>query len=173
MAAQDQEAQSVAVILVGGGARSGKSRFALERARREGSRLIYIATAEARDEEMRERIARHRQDRGAEFATIEEPLDLAGAIRLAEADAIVVDCLTLWLANVLERDAEALFADLEAAAREARGPVVFVTNEVGCSIVPGECNGAAVSRSSGNPESAHGQHSVRSVLDGLRAAAAD
>ncbi len=126
----------MAVVLIGGGARSGKSRFALERARKEGSNLIYIATAEARDDEMRERIARHQKDRGAEFVTIEAPIDLVGAIRRAEGDAVVVDCLTLWLANILEHDIDEAACQLEAAAQSAKACVVFVTNEVGCSIVP-------------------------------------
>ena len=121
----------MAVVLVGGGARSGKSRWALERARKCGDRLVYIATAEALDEEMSARIARHRADRGDEFETIEEPLELARAIRLAQADAIVVDCLTLWLSNGM--------GDIEQtinAAKEHPAEVIFVTNEVGCGIVP-------------------------------------
>jgi adenosylcobinamide kinase / adenosylcobinamide-phosphate guanylyltransferase len=122
----------MAVVLIGGGSRSGKSRFALERARREGSNLVFIATAEARDEEMRERIAHHQAERGSEFRTVEAPLDLAGAIRSSEADAIVVDCLTLWLANTMQRE----FADLEDAAHSSRACVILVTNEVGCGIVP-------------------------------------
>ena len=120
------------IVLIGGGSRSGKSRFALERARREGSNLVFIATAEARDEEMRERIARHRAERGDEFRTVEAPLELAGAIRSADGDAIVVDCLTLWLANTMASE----FAALEEAARSSRACVILVTNEVGCGIVP-------------------------------------
>jgi adenosylcobinamide kinase / adenosylcobinamide-phosphate guanylyltransferase len=128
----------MALILVGGGARSGKSRFALNRARREGTKLIFIATAEARDEEMSRRIELHRADRGPEFATVEAPVELAAAIRAcdADADAIVVDCLTLWLANILDRDIEAATRVLEDAARSSRACVILVTNEVGCGIVP-------------------------------------
>ncbi len=131
----------MAVVLVGGGARSGKSRFALERARREGSvregsRLTFIATAEAGDEEMRKRIEQHRARRGPDFVTIEAHVDLPGAIRAADADAIVVDCLTLWLANILDRDIDAATRDLEDAARSSRACVILVTNEVGCGIVP-------------------------------------
>ena len=126
----------MAVVLIGGGARSGKSRFALERARREGSNLVFIATAEALDEEMRERIAHHRSQRGEEFRTVEAPVELAAAVRLCDAQAIVVDCLTLWLANILDRDLDAAFADLEDAARSSRACVILVTNEVGCGIVP-------------------------------------
>lgn len=140
MAAAYQTEKSVAIVLVGGGARSGKSRFALNRARREGTNLIFIATAEARDEEMSRRIELHRADRGPEFTTIEAPVELAAAIRTADADAvpgaIVVDCLTLWLANILDRDVEAAMRDLEDAAGSSRACVILVTNEVGCGIVP-------------------------------------
>jgi adenosylcobinamide kinase/adenosylcobinamide-phosphate guanylyltransferase len=135
----------MAVVLIGGGVRSGKSRFALDRARREGSNLIFLATAEARDDEMRERIERHQAQRGSEFRTIEAPIELPAAIRIAQADAIVVDCLTLWLSNILlndaapcalDRDLDAAFTELQEAARASRACVIFVTNEVGCGIVP-------------------------------------
>lgn len=127
----------MAVILIGGGARSGKSRYALDRARREGSHLVFIATAEAHDEEMRRRIEQHRADRGPDFTTIEAPVHLGAAIRSANgADAIVVDCLTLWLANILDHDVDAAIRDLEASARAPRATVILVTNEVGCGIVP-------------------------------------
>ncbi|HEY2843685.1 MAG TPA: bifunctional adenosylcobinamide kinase/adenosylcobinamide-phosphate guanylyltransferase [Bryobacteraceae bacterium] len=128
----------MAVILVGGGARSGKSRWALNRARQCGGGLVYIATAEALDEEMAARIARHRADRGDAFETIEEPLELARAISVAQGDAIVVDCLTLWLSNrmgSLGRGDDTTEETL-AAAKEKTGEVIFVTNEVGGGIVP-------------------------------------
>lgn len=121
----------MALVLVGGGARSGKSRWALDRARKRGGRLVYIATAEALDDEMSVRIARHRAERGEEFETVEEPRELAKAIRSAQGDAIVVDCLTLWLANVMGDTDEAI-----AAAQEHAAEVICVTNEVGCAIVP-------------------------------------
>ena len=121
----------MAVVLVGGGSRSGKSRWALDRARKRGGRLVFIATAEALDEEMMARIAKHRAERDSAFHTIEEPLELARALRSAEADVIVVDCLTLWLANG-QGDVEGTIA----AAKEHSGEVIFVTNEVGCGIVP-------------------------------------
>lgn len=121
----------MAVVLVGGGSRSGKSRWALDRARKRGGRRVFIATAEALDEEMAGRIAKHRAERGEEFQTIEEPLELARAIRSIQGDAIVVDCLTLWLSNVAG-DVE----DTIAAAKEQTAEVIFVTNEVGCGIVP-------------------------------------
>ena len=127
------------LILVGGGSRSGKSRYALELARAAGNNLAFIATAEARDEEMRARVALHREERGAEFTTLEEPIDLALAIGgCAPFDAAVVDCLTLWLSNLMlggHDIGEHVQAFLEAAA-EARTRLVVVTNEVGCGIVP-------------------------------------
>ena len=90
-------------ILIGGGSRSGKSRYALELARQYGARLGFIATAQAFDDEMRDRIARHQQERGPEFTTIEAPVHLPAAIMYASAgfDALIVDCLTLWLSNLL------------------------------------------------------------------------
>jgi adenosylcobinamide kinase/adenosylcobinamide-phosphate guanylyltransferase len=115
--------------LVLGGARSGKTRHAMRLATAR-PRRIYIATAEARDDEMRERIARHQQERDGTWSTVEEPTDLAAAIAANDADdiSIMVDCLTLWLSNLMaaERDVHAATADL----------IVFVSNEVGLGIVP-------------------------------------
>jgi len=127
------------VILVGGGARSGKSRYALELARARGKRLAFLATAEARDLEMEARVAKHRAERGAEFSTIEEPLEIADALRGCEADAVVVDCLTLWLSNLmlaLGRDVDAETERLMETARASTAALILVTNEVGCGIVP-------------------------------------
>jgi len=127
------------VTLVLGGARSGKSRFAEDLISGAGSGT-YIATAEARDAEMRARIDRHRQRRGPSWQTIEAPLDLIGALTAAEAkgDPALVDCLTLWLSNLMETDrdigSEADRLILHLA--QARCPVVMVSNEVGQGIVP-------------------------------------
>lgn len=129
--------------LIIGGARSGKSAHAQAlaeaEARRRGGTPVMIATAEALDDEMRERIARHRSERGPEWRTLEAPLDLAGALTgLAAEDCAVVDCLTLWLSNLMfaERElAQETDLMLEAAVRSA-AEVIFVTNEVGMSIVP-------------------------------------
>jgi len=133
----------VPLILVGGGARSGKSAFALRYARRLGDRRVFIATAQAYDDEMRVRIARHREERGAAaFTTVEEPLDLIGALGRAPAGAVVlVDCLTLWLSNLLLADrteAELLRAidDLVAVAPARAGVTLLVSNEVGMGLVP-------------------------------------
>jgi len=100
----------------------------------------YVATAEALDEEMRARIDEHRQRRGAQWQTIEAPLDLAAALaRLANGtQSVLIDCLTLWLSNVLlaERDIADECERLIAALAEAKCPVVAVSNEVGLGIVP-------------------------------------
>ena len=129
-------------LLIGGGVRSGKTAFALACARRLGRRRVYLATAEAGDEEMAQRIATHRAERGADFTTVEEPVHLLDALgRLAGCDVAVVDCLTLWLSNVLLREespAAALRAAARLAAEAGRFPfhLVLVTNEVGMGIVP-------------------------------------
>jgi adenosylcobinamide kinase / adenosylcobinamide-phosphate guanylyltransferase len=128
------------LTLVLGGARSGKSRYAETLIEAAAPAALYLATAEARDDEMAERIRRHRARRGARWRTIEEPLDLAPRL-LAAAEArqpILVDCLTLWLANLLEagRDAEAEIAGLVEALPRLAVPAVLVANEVGLGIVP-------------------------------------
>lgn len=130
----------MALILVGGGARSGKSRYALELARKRGPRLFFLATAQAFDEEMMARIAKHRAERGTEFHTVEEPLDIAAEIgKIGEADAIVIDCLTLWLSNIMltfGRKVDVEIEKLIAAAQASTAPIIAITNEVGCGIVP-------------------------------------
>ncbi|MFN0167288.1 MAG: bifunctional adenosylcobinamide kinase/adenosylcobinamide-phosphate guanylyltransferase [Bryobacteraceae bacterium] len=129
-------------ILIGGGSRSGKSRYALEVARTRGPRLAFIATAQAFDDEMRQRIDRHRSERGTEFTTIEEPLTIARAISEAAArfDTILVDCLTLWLSNLMLAGGFDVAAEslqlLEAVRQADPATVILVTNEVGCGIVP-------------------------------------
>lgn len=127
-------------LLVLGGARSGKSRYAQHRAEAIAGRHFFIATAEADDDEMRERIARHRADRDDRWTTVDAPLDLPAAILRHDAtDAVIlVDCLTLWASNLLLRDADAdaATARLCAAISDARGHIVVVANEVGLGIVP-------------------------------------
>jgi adenosylcobinamide kinase/adenosylcobinamide-phosphate guanylyltransferase len=129
-----------AVTLVLGGARSGKSAWAEACAASSGLSPVYLATAEPGDAEMAERIAHHRARRGARWATVEEPLELAAALAdWARPDrAVVVDCLTLWLANLMdaERDPEAEAERLIAALAQLRGPALLVSNEVGLGIVP-------------------------------------
>lgn len=128
----------MAVILIGGGARSGKSRYAVGRALAIEGRRAFVATAEALDEEMKARILRHQADRGENFTTIEEPLDLARVIADSNFDVMVVDCLTLWLSNLMfaNRNCDREIDALIAAAQHARRTVIFVTNEVGSGIVP-------------------------------------
>lgn len=146
------------LILVLGGARSGKSDFAQKLAERSGRSVAFIATARAGDEEMHERISRHRAERPRVWHTIEEPLDLAQALRRAAplADVLLLDCMTLWLANWLmawgEADMEAMAAstayyseealrEVEAllsafSALDAKKTLVVVSNEVGLGLVP-------------------------------------
>lgn len=128
--------------LILGGARSGKSALAGRHAAESGLRVVWIATAEARDEEMATRIARHRAERPPHWLTVEEPLRLAAALRRhVAADAcLVVDCLTLWLTNLLLAGDDGLLERETAALLEALpalpGEVILVANEVGLGIVP-------------------------------------
>lgn len=127
-------------LLVIGGARSGKSRYAQGRVETHAGPLAYVATGQPFDDEMTLRIARHREDRGPRWTTLEEPLDLAGAIDRAaqNAAAILVDCLTLWLSNLMlaELPLDEPVAAACEAMRRCRVPLVLVSNEVGLSIVP-------------------------------------
>jgi adenosylcobinamide kinase / adenosylcobinamide-phosphate guanylyltransferase len=127
-------------LLVLGGARSGKSAYAQSLAETFGSERLYLATAKAGDEEMAARIARHRADRGLSWATLEEPLEIARALG-AEARpgrVVVVDCLTLWLTNLMlaGRDPGQAVAGLIQAIGGLAGPAILVSNEVGLGIVP-------------------------------------
>lgn len=125
------------IILVTGGARSGKTVLAERLARHHsgGETPVYIATAQPHDAEMGARIAAHRRDRGADWRTIEAPLDLPAALAASEgAGARLIDCLTLWLSNALPDAAD--LDGLRAALAAAQAPVVLVTNELGQGIVP-------------------------------------
>ena len=124
------------VTLVLGGARSGKSRYALEKARAIQGTRAFLATAEPSDEEMTARIRQHREERGEEFSTIEEPIELRRIIIESKFDVLVVDCLTLWLSNITFADRTTEIDALEQAAQSARGTIIFVTNEVGSGIIP-------------------------------------
>ena len=125
------------LILITGGARSGKSTKALALAAPYHEKL-FVATARALDDEMRARIDRHRAERGESWKTIEEPLDLARAMQIDPGAVAVVDCMTLWLSNAMdaEIDIEGALDAFIAAARQRRAPVIVVTNEVGMGIVP-------------------------------------
>ena len=128
------------LTLVLGGARSGKSAFAEALVLRSGLRPLYLATAQALDEEMRRRVEHHRRGRGDAWTLVEEPLELADALRAESRPdrAILVDCLTLWLTNLLlaERDPDLEADRLLAALTALPGPIVLVSNEVGQGIVP-------------------------------------
>jgi adenosyl cobinamide kinase/adenosyl cobinamide phosphate guanylyltransferase len=130
-----------ALTLLLGGARSGKSALAVEIGRRHPGPVTFIATSPAAlDGDLAGRIARHRAERPA-WPTIEEPLDLGGALAAAGDDLAIVDCLTLWVNNLLHRgddDAaiEATAAEVAAASRTRRGPTVAISNEVGLGVHP-------------------------------------
>lgn len=132
----------MSVTLLTGGARSGKSTVAVRMASTFDGPVAFVATAEARDEEMAERIVQHRAARPAGWLTIEEPVALADAIADAPGGAcLIVDCLTLWVSNLLERgvghaEIAARAADAAKAAAARQPPVLIVTNEVGSGIVP-------------------------------------
>jgi len=127
--------------LITGGSRSGKSRYALEVANF-AKKPFYIATAGVGDEEMEDRIKKHQAERGENWHTIEEEVHLAYAIttaKVAGADCIVVDCLTLWTSNIMFDDKVELNRELEKVIKLIKGTsitLIFVTNEVGSGIVP-------------------------------------
>lgn len=123
------------ITLILGGARSGKSARALALAT---PPRLFIATAEALDDEMADRIARHKADRPAGWDLTEEPLNLAAALKAASGRTAVIDCLTLWLSNLMhkERDIEAETETLLTALRAARAPVILVSNETGLGLAP-------------------------------------
>ena len=131
------------ITLVLGGARAGKSAYAerlIAGSLGPGQTALYVATAEVRDDEMADRIAQHRARRGPLWETREVPLELPDALRTAgrSGQPVLVDCLTLWVSNLLgaERDIGAATAQLIDALREVRGPLALVSNEVGLGIVP-------------------------------------
>jgi adenosylcobinamide kinase / adenosylcobinamide-phosphate guanylyltransferase len=138
-----QETRQGSVTLVLGGVRSGKSRYAQQLAE-QSHRVVFVATATSSDDEMRRKIARHREDRPAEWLTVEEPLELPRVLAQhgPECDVMLVDCLTIFAANLLEvegenRDAiERRVAELCTALRSTACAVVLVSNEVGSGVVP-------------------------------------
>ncbi len=128
------------LTLVIGGARSGKSRFSESLALESGLTPVYVATAQARDEEMQTRILHHRQQRDPHWITLEEPLALAELVsrETCPERILLVDCLTLWLSNQLEQEnnLEVETTALQIALQNSAGPIVLVSNEVGQGIVP-------------------------------------
>jgi adenosylcobinamide kinase / adenosylcobinamide-phosphate guanylyltransferase len=129
---------SARLTLVLGGARSGKSRYAETLVTKLPPPWIYLATGQALDAEMAARIEAHRARRGAGWTTVEAPRELAGALAAHAQAPILVDCLTLWLSNLMMVDAriDAELDRLELALAEANAPIVMVANEVGSGIVP-------------------------------------
>jgi adenosylcobinamide kinase/adenosylcobinamide-phosphate guanylyltransferase len=138
-----QEMGQGSVTLVLGGVRSGKSRYAQQLAE-QAHRVVFIATARNSDEEMRRKIERHRADRPEGWLTVEEPLELATVLTRhgGDCDLVIVDCLTIFAANLLEAEGEDLdaigrrIAELCAVLRTAACGVVLVSNEVGSGVVP-------------------------------------
>lgn len=132
----------MALTLLTGGVRSGKSRLAARLAAASDASVVVVATAEPRDDDMTERIRRHRDERPDGWETVEEPVDLTAAVAAAApGSTLVVDCLTLWVANLVERghdDADVLARATEAARGAAGRPgaTVVVTNEVGSGVIP-------------------------------------
>ncbi len=159
--------------LILGGARSGKSRYAQALAEACAPERLYLATASAGDAEMAARIAFHRAERGTGWRTLEEPLELAAALRAEarEGRIVLVDCVTLWLSNVLlaKRDPGAEITDLVETIATLKGPTVFVSNEVGAGVVPATELGRAFRDWQGraNQELARGCGAVALVAAGL------
>jgi len=140
MSRHDQfDGHKPAVTLVLGGVRSGKSRYALTLAER-AANVLFIATASALDEEMQAKIARHRAERPANWTTIEEGTDLAQVLHTAEADTVLIDCLTIFAANLLDLNdniaAERHIAALCAQLAKPQANIILVSNEVGSGVVP-------------------------------------
>ncbi len=134
------------IVLITGGVKSGKSAWALTHGEELGARRGFIATATALDGEMQKKIDLHQEERGARWQTIEEPRDLPGQLVAAdrEYDVVLVDCLTLWVSNLLtlyelsEDAVSEAFGDLTSVLAECRSTIIFVTNEVGMGIMPME-----------------------------------
>lgn len=130
------------VVLALGGARSGKSSWALSYVERNYRSRFFLATAEILDDEMAERVRLHRELRGPEWTLLEEPLDLPGALqsRCSHADAVLVDCLTVWLSNVMLKEGRSRVPHYREMLLETlaarRTSVVLVSNEVGMGVVP-------------------------------------
>jgi adenosylcobinamide kinase/adenosylcobinamide-phosphate guanylyltransferase len=160
-------------VLVIGAARSGKSRYALALAEATAPERLYLAAAEAGDAEMAVRIANHRRERGDGWRTREEPLDLAAALRVEARPGrvVLVDCLTLWLGNLMlaGRDIEAQISELTNVLSDLGGPAALVANEVGAGVVPATALGRAFRDWQGrlNQQAAAACDAVVAVVAGL------
>ncbi len=132
--------QNANITLILGGARSGKSRQGEQLAAQSGLKKIYVATSQIFDEEMKDRIALHQQGRGMEWHTVEEPIDLVRVLEehCSSENILLIDCLTLWLTNLMlaEKNIEDAGDQLCAHLLKVTGPVILVSNEVGQGIVP-------------------------------------
>ncbi|MBE7638146.1 bifunctional adenosylcobinamide kinase/adenosylcobinamide-phosphate guanylyltransferase [Sneathiella sp. P13V-1] len=128
------------ITLVLGGARSGKSRFAEKQAHVSGKERLYLATSQIFDEEMKNRVDKHKSDRGSGWITIEEPLDISDVLKKEAAPdrVILLDCLTLWVTNLMmaEQDFKLAFNELVQTLPTLNGEVILVSNEVGQGIIP-------------------------------------
>ena len=133
------------LVLILGGVRSGKSRYAQQMASDTGNRVLFLATAEAGDDEMKRRIAKHKSSRPESWRTIEEQMDIAGVLRknAARADAVIIDCITVWLSNLLmhneklsEKEMTAEIDRLIDAYEQGEATYIIVSGEVGLGIVP-------------------------------------
>ena len=131
------------IILITGGCRSGKSTFGISLAERDYARKVFLATAEALDAEMQERIKKHKGKRGSGWQTVEEPIEIAKVFKehSQEADVILLDCITLWISNLMMKnwDTRKIFSYVDAMLKSTKSispEVILITNEVGWGIVP-------------------------------------
>jgi len=164
--------QDVSITLVLGGARSGKSRYAESLIMALPPPWLYVATGEAGDDEMAARIEAHRARRGTDWRTVEAPRDLPGAVAAAPVgNAVLVDCLTLWLNNLMlaEADVVAEAVRLDEVLAQAKVPIVLVSNEVGAGIVPDNALARSFRDAQGrlNQQMAARAHSVVLMIAGL------
>jgi adenosylcobinamide kinase / adenosylcobinamide-phosphate guanylyltransferase len=157
----------VTLVLLVGGARSGKSALAVRLAAETDAPVVFVATAEAQDEEMRERIAAHRAERPSEWQTVEAPTDLAAAIGTIDEEAtVIVDCLSLWVANLLESetDVEAKACLVAALASHRPGRTIVVSNEAGLGLVPTNALGRRYRDLLGRTNAIWAAHAERAFL---------
>jgi adenosylcobinamide kinase/adenosylcobinamide-phosphate guanylyltransferase len=164
------------LIFITGGCRSGKSQFALDYANRHFRKKLYLATCEALDEEMVKRIEDHKKRRGLDWQTVEEPIKIAEAIRQHENDmeVILLDCITLWLSNLLIRQ-KSDYAIMEEVSRlidtvkQGQPSLIFVSNEVGMGIVPVDPLGRRFRDLAGmaNQKMAEGAQTVVFMVSGI------
>ncbi len=123
-------------IFITGGVKAGKSSYALNIARGFKGKKVFVATAQALDDEMSLRIERHKRERGIEFETVEEPVDLPEVLRGVKCDVVVVDCLTVWCGNLFFHNRLELVVDFTETFKHLAFNVVVVSNEVGLGVIP-------------------------------------